>query len=91
MTKRQKIEKFIEDNDLTFEEGSRNTHSVPLAGYACYLNILTPGMILDVLNEVIVDFDYDKEFGEVFKYAKANNYGNFWTTSAAEKEYIFEN
>lgn len=76
----QDLIKFIEEKDITFEEGKRNTDSVLLSGYALYL-----GYSFDELFKYCKKtFDTSKitgwsnELERVFAYAKKNNYGKYY-------------
>ncbi len=93
MTKKQKIEieKFIKENNLTFEYGSRNTDSVVLSGYSLYLGVNDVDKVIEVIDKVLpdADEDYSPELERVFEYAGANNYGKWWNSEEAKKEYKF--
>jgi hypothetical protein len=88
-----KLKKFIKDNSLSFTgTGSDlNGNCTIIAGYADFLgetddiNIIKaikedfPGISITILNEI----------SRVFDFAYTYNYGNFWKTEAAKKQYKF--
>jgi hypothetical protein len=97
---KEKIKKFIDENHLTFsdEESGLNGNCVILAGYICHLNdelepgekMITSEFVLNLIKESYeISFFLEKEFERVFNFAKANNYGNFWKTKTAKKQYIY--
>lgn len=76
----QDLIKFIEEKNITFEEGKRNTDSVLLSGYALYL-----GYSFDELFEYckktftnLKGTEWSDELKRVFAYAKKKNYGNYY-------------
>jgi hypothetical protein len=85
----EKIKKFIEDNNLDFnDEGSGlNSACTILAGYACHLEF-TPKNI-QVILDLMPSLSAKIEFERVFEYADINFYGDFWTTMEAVKMYKF--
>lgn len=88
----EKVKQFIEDNSLSFEVGRRNTDSVILAGYCCYLGLDRSDVqeINDSIKEVCPEHDdFEGEFDRVFEYAYCNNYGQYWNTEEAKKSYKF--
>jgi len=93
MTKEQKtkIEEFIKNNKLTFEEGKRNTDSVALSGYALSIGFKKHHDLEKVIDVLCpkAHWEYSKELERVFKYASDNNYGNWWDTQEAKNSYKF--
>lgn len=90
MKEKEKIEKFIKDNGLSFVEGCRNTDSVVLSGYCLYLGITDITVILNIINNICKTIThFEDEFERVFKYAENHNYGNWWKTKEAKKAYKF--
>ena len=84
-----KLKTFIENNNLTFLEGTRNSDSVVICGYGLHINA-TEDEILDVVTKLDdVDVNIDDEISRVYRYAKANNYQNYWNTPEAKKQYTF--
>lgn len=88
----QKLENFIKNNNLTFEEGQRNTDSVVLSGYALFIGETDWTVLVEAIDEVAsetCDCDYHEELERVFDYAEANNYGNWWKNKKNTKAYKF--
>ena len=92
----KKVKKFIEDNKLDFSgKGSElNGNCTTLAGFICYVLDEEPDFNThndgeNIIDELNLDLDADKELRRVFDYAYTNCYEKFWKTPAAKKEYIF--
>ena len=88
----EKVKQFIKDNKLSFKEGSRNSDSVVLAGFCCYLDLKLRDVqeIKDCIKEVCPDHDdFEGEFDRVFDFAYCNDYAKYWNTEEAKKSYIF--
>lgn len=102
MDKKDRLLKFIEDNDCvdTGEfaicmsrtiDSSINGMCVTLAGFALYLgfeNADECAIAIDPHDDWLAGNSYD-EFIRVFNYAQDNWYGKFWDTPEAKKQYIF--
>lgn len=87
---REKINKFIIDNGLSFKEGSRNYDSTILSGYALSLGAKNTSIMRKCIDTTCVDSDdYYSELDRVFSYAKRRDYGKFWSTPEAKDKYIF--
>lgn len=89
--KQEKIEVFIDENNLTFEEGQRNTDSTVLSGYALHIGLRTlPTLVAAVENQCDdADYGWEDELERVFDYAKDNAYGDWWNSKEARDRYIF--
>ena len=90
---KEKIVKFIKNNNLTFEEGSRNTDSVLLSGYCLYLKLDLEDIddICDIIRYTCEFNDiFSDEFERVFKYAKLNHYHKWWEIEENRKMYVIE-
>lgn len=85
-----KIEKFIKDNDLSFDsEGSGlNSNCTILSGFALHLGLPLDELSDLLRNSVIPPTAWD-EFERVYNYAEANNYGVYWSGADAKDRYIF--
>lgn len=88
MTRKEKLNKFIEDNNIEFSSGNRNTPSVILSGFALFIGYKT---ITNLLKDIDSHLDADdmKELTRVFEYANTNHYGEFWKTEEAQAQYTF--
>lgn len=86
----QQIKDFIENNNLTFEPGRRNSDSCILSGYALHLGMKNANKLESLIEKYCENSeDFQEEFNRVYNYASQNNYGKFWTTEEARKEYKF--
>ena len=83
-----KLKTFIKDNNLTFEEGSRNSNIVVLCGYACHIGADKFDCVeaLDKKDKVLAA---TMEIERVHDYATIHNYKAFWRTEAAKEQYKF--
>lgn len=88
-----KFQKFIAQNDLSFEVGVRNSQCTILAGYACHLGY-TPesaNILIEAIKKVsdIITTAVECEFKRVFEFAYCAGYETYWETAAAKKAYKF--
>ena len=91
MKNKEKITKFIKDNDLDFTKSgsSLNGDCVVLSGFALHIGITSPEELNDSMVQVDISSEGATELERVFYYAKANNYGEYWESEEAEKMYVF--
>lgn len=84
-----RLRKFIEENDLDFNEGSRNTTVVCLIGFSQHLGLTRN----DLENELIVEMNEDsfigEEIGRLWEYCKNRNYKDYWSKPIAKATYKF--
>lgn len=86
----KKIKDFIKNNGITFEHGSRNTHSTIISGYSLSLPSTSKSGLVKILLEECPNIKgYPKEFNNVFEFAKRNNYERYWDTVDAKERYKF--
>lgn len=84
-----KIKEFITNNNLSLEEGSRNSSLVCIIGYAQHLG-LTEGQLIEELDkEINEDSFIGEEIARLFDYCKTRKYKNYWTTPDAKSKYKF--
>jgi len=84
------IENFIVNNGLTFEKGERNSNSVILSGYALFIKLNDVDVITEIISKICYPhWDFKTEFKRVFDFAEANNYGDWWKSDSAKKQYKF--
>ena len=90
MTKQEKLEKFIIDNDLKFDDDGSglNSECCIISGYALFINA-NVNIIVDAINDENSATGFLDELERVFNYAESNGYDAFWRTSQAKKEYKF--
>ena len=83
------IKDFIEKNELSFEEGNRNTTIVTLIGYSQHL-ILTKEQLEEELKEQIEEDGFiQDEIDRLWQYCFNRNYKNYWVTQDAKDKYVF--
>jgi hypothetical protein len=83
------MRKFITDNDISFEPGSRNSSVVTLIGYAQYLGWDQENLEAALNDEIKVDGFIGTEIDRLWDYCKANNYKKWWSTKQAKAQYKF--
>jgi hypothetical protein len=84
-----KIKEFITNNNLSLEEGSRNSSIVVIIGYAQHLS-LTEGQLIEELDkEINEDIFILQEITRLFDYCKTKKYKNYWTRPEAKSKYKF--
>jgi len=83
------MRKFIEDNNITFEEGERNSSIVILIGYAQHLGLSKDKLKEELSKEIVNDSFLGQEIDRLYRYCEDRKYKKFWTTAAAKKAYIF--
>lgn len=83
------MRKFITDNDISFEPGSRNSSVVTLIGYAQHLGLGQTQFEDELNDEIKVDGFIGTEIDRLWDYCKANNYKKFWSTEQAKTQYKF--
>lgn len=87
---KERIINFIQENNITFKEGTRNTDATVLSGYALYIGIKDVNVLIKIIDNVLNDTDdYKTELINVFKFSKKNNYDKWWKTEQAKREYKF--
>lgn len=83
------MREFINNNDLSFDEGSRNTTIVTLIGYAQHLGWSKEALEEELLTEIEEDSFIQEEIDRLWQYCYNRNYKNFWTTPKAKELYKF--
>lgn len=82
------LQKFIEDNNLSFQEGQRNTSTVILCGFSLY-NEISIQEIHNAINDKEFSSELTQELKRVYEYAKRNNYREYWNSEDAKTRYKF--
>ena len=85
----EKIREFINNNELLFTEGNRNTTVVTLIGYAQYVGLTQKQLELQLENEIEEDSFIETEIQRLWSYCASNNYKKYWSTAEATKAYNF--
>lgn len=83
------MRKFIKDNNITFNEGERNSSIVTCIGYAQYLGITKDDLESELAVEIEEDGFLQEEINRLWDYCKSNNYKKYWKTKEAINEYTF--
>ena len=83
------IRNFIEDNNISFAEGSRNTSIVTLIGFAQFKKIDYAELKGELAPEIDKDSFIEEEIDRLWNYCKVNNYKKFWSSQKAKTQYIF--
>lgn len=83
------IKEFIEENDLDFSEGSRNTTVVTLVGYAQHIGLKRLELLEELQDEINSDNFIKEETNRLWEYCEDNNYKKFWLSEQAKAQYIF--
>jgi len=89
---KEQIEKFIKDNSLTFEKGTRNTDLVIICGYSQYLESLGRVNVVNILEEVLKGYfkkdpELHAEFNKVWNFTNLKNYYKWWTIDVNRARY----
>lgn len=75
-----KIRNFINDNNLSFAEGNRNTTITTLVGYSQYLELSKEDLLGELSNEIKADNFIEEEVERLWYYCKINNYKEYWVS-----------
>lgn len=84
-----KIREFIEKNDLSFEDGSRNSTMITLMGYAQHLGLSKDELEEELKDEIEADGVIQDEIDQRWGYCLSNNYKKYWKTEQAKKQWVF--
>ena len=84
------LRKFMQDNNLKFLPGQRNSDAVILCGFALYKNISFKDIVEATNNYCsMLDIVFNNELERVYNFAKSKNYGDWWNKDEAKKLYKF--
>jgi hypothetical protein len=84
-----KLRNFINENNLSFDEGSRNSTVTIIIGYSQHLGLTLNDVENELKEEINEDsFIYD-ELYRLWDYCKNRNYKNYWSTPEAKNKYKF--
>jgi hypothetical protein len=83
------MRKFITDNDISFEPGSRNSSVVTLIGYAQHLGLMQEQLEDELNDEIKADGFIGTEIDRLWDYCKGSNYKKWWSTKQAKAQYKF--
>ncbi len=83
------MKKFIEDNNITFNEGERNSSVTICIGYAQSLG-LTKQQLKDELSVQIIEDNFiGEEIERIWDFCNIRNYKNYWKSKEAKEIYTF--
>ncbi len=83
------IKNFIEENNISFAQGERNTSVVTLIGYAQHLGLSQSALKQELVDQIDADDFIGEEIDRLWDYCKANKYKNFWKKQEAKLQYTF--
>jgi hypothetical protein len=84
-----KIREFIEENNIEFFEGIRNSTIVILIGYAQFLGLTKEQLEEELATEINADSFIEQEIDRLWSYCENRNYQDFWSTEQSKLEYKF--
>lgn len=90
----EKLIKFIKENSLSFigEGSGLNGQCVIISGYASYIGVQKPLIIINAIKEVFREVpskEVKDEIKRVFDFALTYNYGKWWLSDEAKAQYKF--
>ena len=80
---------FINENYISFEQGSRNSSITTLIGFSQYKGLTKEELKLELSKEIIEDSFIKEEIDRLWDYCKVRNYKNWWSTTEASLQYTF--
>ncbi|MDD1444130.1 hypothetical protein MEO93_28080 [Dolichospermum sp. ST_sed3] len=80
---------FINENNLDFTEGSRNSTCVILIGYAQHKKLTLPQFREELKKEIKADKFIGTEINRLWNYCADRNYKKFWSSKEAKTQYTF--
>ncbi len=83
------IKKFIEDNNIEFNEGERNSSLVILIGFSLFKKLTKEDLEEALSDEIEEDYEIQMEIDRLWNYCKSNKYGNWWKNKSAKSQYTF--
>lgn len=84
-----KIKEFITNNNLSLEEGSRNSSLVCIIGYAQHLGLTEKQLQEELKDESGKDSFIYEEVARLFDYCKLKKYKTYWLSPEAKSKYKF--
>jgi len=83
------IKEFIKTNNLSFEEGQRNSNLVVVTGYTQFADLNKDDLEKALSKEIKKDKFIQEEIDRLWSYCKTNNYYAWWKTKEAHKAWKF--
>lgn len=83
------IRNFITENNITFQEGERNSSIVTLIGFAQFKRLGIEDLENALEEEIKQDSFLSDEIDRLWVYCKVKNYKDFWVKEEAKLQYTF--
>ena len=80
---------FINENSISFEQGSRNSSIVTLIGYAQHKGLTKLQLSDELSAEINNDTFIQEELDRLWDYCKDRNYKAWWSSEDAKLQYTF--
>lgn len=84
-----RLRKFIDENNLYFDEGSRNSTIVVIIGFSQHLGLSLTDVETELKKEIDDDYFIQEELDRLWQYCDNRNYKNYWSTPEAKNKYKF--
>lgn len=84
-----RLRNFINENNLYFDEGSRNSTIVVLIGFSQHLGLSLTDVETELQSEIDDDYFIQEELDRLWQYCANRNYKNYWSTPEAKNKYKF--
>lgn len=84
-----KIKEFIKNNNLSLEEGNRNSSLVVIIGFSQHLGLTRNDLENELMVEINEDSFISEEIARLFDYCKTKKYKNYWLSPEAKSKYKF--
>ena len=84
-----RLRNFINENNLSFNVGSRNSTIVCLIGFCQHIDLSQSDLEDELALEIEDDYLIQEEIDRLWDYCKNRNYKNYWSTLEAKNKYKF--
>jgi len=84
-----KLRKFINENELSFDYGNRNSTVTTIIGFSQHLGLDLEDVETELEKEIDDDYFIQEELDRLWQYCANRNYKNYWSTPEAKNEYGF--
>jgi len=84
-----RLRNFINENNLSFDEGSRNSTIAVLIGFSQHLGLSLTDVETELQSEIDDDYFIQEELDRLWQYCANRNYKNYWSTPEAKNKYKF--
>lgn len=83
------IQEFIQENNLSLKEGSRNSTITTIIGFSQHKGLSERDLKDELSIERSSDPFIDFEINRLWNYCSSRNYGKWWSTDEAKSLYKF--